>query len=110
MSKIMNECGWFWKIGRCGCGATGVPLANDNDQVDPSCANCLQRVVDELRLLGGNNHLKVGDLIMVKLLTCPAWIEREITNIGDDVLCVGSGMGTQSLYISDEGKTWKRKT
>lgn len=38
--------GWDWSIGKCGCGASGVPVAS-NDYYT-CCASCLSKAAEAL--------------------------------------------------------------
>jgi hypothetical protein len=104
----MTVDGWAWHIGDCGvCKVRGVPVATNAYYTD--CANCLQKVVNELMTLGDGNSLKVGDTVLVQGVAIPEWFEMEISNVSHDFALAGTGMGTRVLRFSERGTTWKKK-
>ena len=52
---------------------------------------------------------EIGSLILIKAKTLPLWIEQPVTDLSDEHISTGSGMGLRIVKICDYGISWKLK-
>lgn len=50
---------------------------------------------------------KVKDKILIKGIAVDAWYLVKVSNVHDNIITTGDGMGTHIVYTEHYGRTWK---